>query len=134
MPTKRTTRRVIADSSESAMAVDADGDVHSSSGHPLPSTIYLLSEFPLTNSTFIEPNVSLGALYDPRHLPDYGGPVFALKHAKLVQHDVVDNNDVLIPPWEMYSACRPGSLLIANVTLHCWKIDNIKHKVRSHLT
>ncbi|KAJ3538746.1 hypothetical protein NMY22_g5037 [Coprinellus aureogranulatus] len=48
------------------------------------------------------PTVQLGAYYDPRLLPDFGGDIFDFKKSKLVQHDIVDTEGKLVAPWETY--------------------------------
>ncbi|KAJ6561262.1 hypothetical protein B0H10DRAFT_2200975 [Mycena sp. CBHHK59/15] len=62
--------------------------------------------------------VKLGAFYDPRVLEDFGGDYFSLVNAKLVQLDIRDVDNKLIPPWKQYEALRPGSLIIALVSIH----------------
>ncbi|TFK65643.1 hypothetical protein BDN72DRAFT_773063 [Pluteus cervinus] len=77
--------------------------------------------------------VRLGAYYDPAVLPDYRGNLFKHRRAKLLQHDVRDEEGNLIPPWEIYSALRPGTIVLIMVTLHCYVMggDNMrKRKVR----
>ncbi|KAJ7914682.1 hypothetical protein B0H13DRAFT_1872801, partial [Mycena leptocephala] len=59
-------------------------------------------------------DIKLGAYYDPRVLEDYGGPYFQHTNAKLVQLDIRDAENKLIPPWKQYSALRPGHLF------WCW--------------
>ncbi|TFK58512.1 hypothetical protein BDN72DRAFT_865873, partial [Pluteus cervinus] len=77
-----------------------------------------------------EDKVRLGALYDPSVLPDYKGDLFKHRRAKLVQHDVRDEEGKLVPPWEIYSALRPGTVVLVMVTLHCYIMggDNIKKR------
>ncbi|KAJ7825155.1 hypothetical protein B0H13DRAFT_2375083 [Mycena leptocephala] len=60
----------------------------------------------------------LGAIYDPRVLEDYGGPYFQHINAKLVQLDIRDADNKLIPPWKQYSALRPGSFVLVLATIH----------------
>ncbi|KAJ8515764.1 hypothetical protein ONZ45_g6855 [Pleurotus djamor] len=74
------------------------------------------------------PAIHVGALYDPMLLPDYGGHYFQLKNNKLVQHNILDMDDNLIPPWEAYDKLRPGTLILANVTLHCYVSEADKRK------
>ena len=68
-------------------------------------------------------DIKLNALYDPRLLPDYGGPVFNHHLAKLKQRNIVDASDNLIPPWDEYAALRPGTVVLMKVTLHTYSID-----------
>lgn len=51
---------------------------------------------------------------------DYGGPYFRHVVNKLVQLDVRGIDGNLIPPWELYKALRPGTLILANCSLHCF--------------
>lgn len=65
--------------------------------------------------------------------PDYGGPYFQQTHSMLVQLDVRDVNNALIPVWDFYKALRPGTLVLANCSLHCFllKDSNPPRKVLS---
>ncbi|KAJ7017249.1 hypothetical protein C8F04DRAFT_963517 [Mycena alexandri] len=60
-------------------------------------------------------DIKLGAYYEPRMLPDYGGSYFNHLKAKLLQ---LDNQ--LIPPWKFYEVLRPGTLVLCLVSLHCF--------------
>ena len=60
----------------------------------------------------------IGDIYDPKLLPDYGGPLFRHVHSRLVQHDITDLDHRVIPPWEEYEALKEGTLVIATVSLH----------------
>ena len=71
-------------------------------------------------SFFLEDKIKLGALYDPRLIPDYGGPCFDHHHAQLKQLNIKDVDGKLVPPWKLYELLKPGTLIIANVTLHCF--------------
>ncbi|KAK6983814.1 hypothetical protein R3P38DRAFT_3333646 [Favolaschia claudopus] len=64
--------------------------------------------------------IFLGAFYDPRLLEDFGGPSFQLVKARLRQLDHRGANNKLIPPWNHYSAFRPGSLIVATVSIHIY--------------
>ncbi|KAF8328291.1 hypothetical protein F5887DRAFT_1188501 [Amanita rubescens] len=61
--------------------------------------------------------LSVSSYYVPHLLPDLGGPVFRLVNAKLMQREVVDSDDNLVPPWEMYDKLRPGTLVLMKVQL-----------------
>ncbi|KAJ6568173.1 hypothetical protein B0H10DRAFT_2238259 [Mycena sp. CBHHK59/15] len=63
-------------------------------------------------------DVQLGVFYDPRVLEDYGGLMFQHVNAKLLQLDIRDADNKLIPPWKQYAALRPGTLVLALVTIH----------------
>jgi hypothetical protein len=67
---------------------------------------------------FIDTEVKLGAYYPPRVLEDYGGPYFQHTNAKLVQLDIRDAENKLIPPWKQYSALRSGSFVLVLATIH----------------
>ncbi|TEB28226.1 hypothetical protein FA13DRAFT_1774984 [Coprinellus micaceus] len=66
------------------------------------------------------PTVQLGAFYDPHLLPDFGGPMFELEKAKLVQHNIVDAQGDLVAPWQIYDKLRPGTLVLINAKLFVW--------------
>ncbi|KAJ7439440.1 hypothetical protein B0H11DRAFT_2253912 [Mycena galericulata] len=67
-------------------------------------------------------DIQIGAHYEPALLPDFGGDYFNLVKAKLVQHDICDVNNNLIPPWDLYDALKPGTLVLVLVTLHCFNM------------
>jgi len=76
---------------------------------------------------WIEPVLEVGALYNPNLLPDYCGDLFQHKFANLVQQDIKDTNDDLVPPWliiveVMCEKLRPGTVVIVDTTLVCWHI------------
>jgi len=60
----------------------------------------------------------VGQLYEPNRLSDYGGQLFRNSECKLVQHEILDMNHKIIPPWDQYAALRTGTLVMATVTLH----------------
>ena len=62
----------------------------------------------------------VGQLYKPTHLYDYGGNLFWNQGCKLVQHEVLNMDHQLIPPWEQYATLWTGTLIMATVTLHCF--------------
>ncbi|KAJ6576492.1 hypothetical protein DFH09DRAFT_804372, partial [Mycena vulgaris] len=73
----------------------------------------------------VEPgHVKIGAFYEPSLLPDFGGDYFDLVKSKLVQHDIRDTEANLIPPWKMYEALRPGTLVLVLVTLRCFSMSD----------
>ncbi|KAJ7934654.1 hypothetical protein B0H13DRAFT_2484977 [Mycena leptocephala] len=88
---------------------DEDSDTAAPAERPAASdTVQYLSDS----------DVKLGAFYDPRVLEDYGGPYFQHINAKLVQLDIRDADNKLIPPWKQYSALRPGSFVLVLATIH----------------
>ncbi|KAJ7459324.1 hypothetical protein FB451DRAFT_1046152 [Mycena latifolia] len=74
--------------------------------------------------------IKLGAHYEPSLLPDYGGSFFNHVKSKLVQHDVRDKNNVLIPPWRYYEELKPGTFVLVLATLHCYNMVDDNGKVR----
>lgn len=78
----------------------------------------------LNNWLLSVPKVEKGAFYDPALNADYGGPYFQHIHNKLVQLDVRDVHNELIAPWEFHRALRPGTLILANCTLHCFIMND----------
>ncbi|KAF8073359.1 hypothetical protein FPV67DRAFT_1666130 [Lyophyllum atratum] len=73
-------------------------------------------------------DLQVGDLHDPELLEDYGGPLFQ-HHTKLVQLDVKDKDNSLIPPWKMYDKLRTGTVVLINATLHMFNMD-IEHHTR----
>ncbi|KAJ3887459.1 hypothetical protein GG344DRAFT_68792 [Lentinula edodes] len=57
------------------------------------------------------------AEYDHRLMPDFGGPVFAMKKAKLIQPQWTNVNNDLIAPWEYYNYLRPGTVVVATICI-----------------
>jgi hypothetical protein len=55
-------------------------------------------------------------------LPDYGGDYFNHVKSKLVQLDVRDKDNNLIGPWRYYEELKPGTLVLALVSLHCYNM------------
>lgn len=64
----------------------------------------------------------VGGYYDPALLPDYRPELFDLEKDKLIQHNIVDEEDQIVPCWSLYDRLRPGTLLLCKVTLHGWNI------------
>ena len=64
----------------------------------------------------------VGQLYEPTELPDFGSKLFQNQGSKLVQHEVLNIDHQLIPPWKQYEALRTGTLVMATVTLHCFSM------------
>ena len=62
----------------------------------------------------------VGQLYDLKLLYDCRGSLFQNSECKLVQHEILDTNHKIIPPWDQYAALRTGTLVMATVTLHCF--------------
>ncbi|KAF8068633.1 hypothetical protein FPV67DRAFT_1668709 [Lyophyllum atratum] len=73
----------------------------------------------------VSATITAGSYYEPTVLPDFGGPFFSIVHNKLVQQDIRDPDDQLIHPADIYSALRPGTLIMAEATLHAFLLrDN----------
>jgi hypothetical protein len=68
----------------------------------------------------------VGALYDPNLLPDHRGKYFQHPNAKLVQQDMVDEEENLIVPWDMPKKLREGTVVLVEATLVCWHISDRK--------
>ncbi|KAJ7930753.1 hypothetical protein B0H13DRAFT_2531805 [Mycena leptocephala] len=73
-------------------------------------------------------NIKLGVHYEPSLLPDYGGSYFNHSKAKLVQLDVRDAKNNLIPPWKFYDALKLGTLILAMCSLHCYTMVEDRQK------
>ena len=68
--------------------------------------------------------IKLGALYDPRLLPDYGGPLYNHMSAKLVQRNIVDlATGSLVAPWDEYDKLCTGTVIIMKVLLHTYTMS-----------
>ncbi|KAJ6607524.1 hypothetical protein B0H10DRAFT_2227830 [Mycena sp. CBHHK59/15] len=81
----------------------------------------------------VKPNdseIKIGAFYDPHLLSDYGGPFFAHVQNKLLQLDVRDalKSNKLIPPWDFYDRLKPGTLVLARVSLHIFNMESGERK------
>ncbi|KAH7870457.1 uncharacterized protein C8R40DRAFT_1175477 [Lentinula edodes] len=61
-------------------------------------------------------SITVGAQYDYKLMPDYGGKVFALNKARLLQPDWRKIDGDLIVPWKNYLQLRPGTVVVANVS------------------
>ncbi|KAJ7019077.1 hypothetical protein C8F04DRAFT_976195, partial [Mycena alexandri] len=94
-------------------------NVDSTKSTTLSLLLQLRSSWP-----FVADDVKLGAFYEPSVLPDYGGAYFNHQKAKLVQLDVRDVKNELIPPWKFYDALRPGTLVLCLVSLHCFTMSD----------
>ena len=57
-------------------------------------------------------------------LSDHTGPLFQHVKAKLVQRDLRDLNNKLIPPWEQCDKLRPGTLVLVKAGLVCWAMKD----------
>ncbi len=66
--------------------------------------------------------MEVGKFYDPSLLPDFSTETFRLQQDKLVQHDVRDIENELIPAWRMEEELRPGTVVLVSATLHVYNI------------
>jgi hypothetical protein len=58
-------------------------------------------------------------------MPDFGpAPCFQLKNSLLLQYDVRDINGKLVAPWDFHKVLRPGTVVLADSTLHCFVMPN----------
>jgi hypothetical protein len=74
--------------------------------------------------------IFVGAFYEPQLLCDFGGDYFNLAKNKLVQHDIRDVRSNLIPPWKNYEELCPGTLVLIQVSLHCYTMVDEYSKER----
>ncbi|KAJ4464239.1 hypothetical protein C8J55DRAFT_567020 [Lentinula edodes] len=58
-----------------------------------------------------------GAMYDYRLMPDYGGRMFALSKAHLVQPNWRQLDGSLIKPWNNYLQLSAGTLIVVNISI-----------------
>ncbi|KAJ4464240.1 hypothetical protein C8J55DRAFT_567021 [Lentinula edodes] len=64
-----------------------------------------------------DPQIFVGAEYDHRLMPDFGGPIFAFRKAKLIQPQWMNIDNELIVPWKNYDYLRPGTLIAATICI-----------------
>ncbi|KAJ4468584.1 hypothetical protein C8J55DRAFT_564736 [Lentinula edodes] len=69
------------------------------------------------SSYYIAQQIYAGAEYDHQLMPNFGGPVFTMKQAKLIQPQWTNINNDLIVPWEYYKHLRPGTVIIATICI-----------------
>ena len=68
----------------------------------------------------------LNGLYEPSLQPDYGGNVFAQSRAMLRAQPVYNQSNELIKPWAIATELRLGTLIMFEVTFHCYKYERRK--------
>lgn len=68
--------------------------------------------------------ISVGSFYDPHLLPGYGGAMFRLVNAKLVQRDIVDCNGDPIAPWRVHDKLCPETLVLMKVQLLTFELPD----------
>ncbi|KAG6808878.1 hypothetical protein H0H92_002487 [Tricholoma furcatifolium] len=101
------------------------------SSKPSPVADDIPSVAQITNE---EPAVVKGGFYDPRLNADFRGAYFNLVRNKLVQLDVFDCDNKLVAPWKYFDALKPGTLILANCSLHCFFVRNGKGEPRKAST
>ncbi|KAF8804244.1 hypothetical protein BYT27DRAFT_7214040 [Phlegmacium glaucopus] len=69
----------------------------------------------------LAPSIELGAFYPLKMLADHQGDYFQQEHAKLVQLEIEDTKEKLIPPWELYDKLQ---VVLIETTLVCWHIPD----------
>jgi hypothetical protein len=75
-------------------------------------------------------NVKISAYYDPALLPDFLSCNFELEKDRLVHHNIIDEDENLVPCWTLYHRLRPRTLVLCKVTLHGWNIGNCDGKFK----
>ena len=68
--------------------------------------------------------MKVGGYYDPARLPDFRASLFDLDKDRLVQHNIIDEDEKLVPCWTLYDRLRPGTFVLCKVALHGWNIGN----------
>lgn len=118
--------RIMVDSPPSVTSSIAEGSAPSRPPASGMSASLLVSIFVLLSPT----DIKINALYDPRLLYDYGGPVFDHRLSKLKQRNIVDQTNTLVPPWDEYSELRPGTVVLMKISLHTYTITNDNGRLR----
>jgi len=88
------------------------------------SELQLSHTFPLHRTISSASSIQVGAYYPLEMLPDHRGDYFQHEHAKLLQHEIFDVDDKLIPPWEMYKNLKIRTVILVETTLICWHIPD----------
>ncbi|KAJ6618088.1 hypothetical protein B0H10DRAFT_1276479 [Mycena sp. CBHHK59/15] len=96
---------------------DSDSESAGGSANPAAPSVRGKAEVEIPS----EDQIKLGAFYDPRLLEDFGGPpYFRFVNGMLKQLDIRDSQNKLIAPWNNYGALRPGSLILAIISIHMY--------------
>ncbi|KAJ4493166.1 hypothetical protein C8J55DRAFT_485852 [Lentinula edodes] len=88
-------------------------DVMNAEGNALEKLVHVKSTPQIPNDS----EISVGALYDPKLMLDYGGEVFSLDKAKLIQPNWCKMDNTLIVPWKNYLHLRQGTLIVVNISI-----------------
>lgn len=91
--------------------------------HTITDYITTTAQQPLAVGTFVDPHV----------LPDFAGPVFALKEAKLIVNDLRHADNTIIHPADMYGALRTGTVVILTVSLTAWAMPGRNHGMKNRV-
>ena len=70
--------------------------------------------------------VILGGSYNPALQPDYSSNIFAHDKARLKAHAFYDKYNRLLKPWSLPVTLRTGTLIVFEVTFHCYKYGKQK--------
>ncbi|KAJ6624010.1 hypothetical protein B0H10DRAFT_1943504 [Mycena sp. CBHHK59/15] len=75
-------------------------------------------------------DIKLGAFYDPRLLPDYGGNISTISIINWFNSmsETAQTTAILIPPWKFYERLRPGMLVLVHASLHIFLMGDDKRK------
>ncbi|KAL0578303.1 hypothetical protein V5O48_003680 [Marasmius crinis-equi] len=68
--------------------------------------------------------IRVGAKYSPWVLPGYGGPRFQQRIAQVIQPEWRDGRGQLIPPWKNYDLLRPGTVIMATVSINVFVMSS----------
>ncbi|KAJ7148131.1 hypothetical protein C8R43DRAFT_889112 [Mycena crocata] len=98
--------------------LDAQGDDTGPAAHEPGKIVYPAGTFLFCD------DIKLGAYYDPNLLGDYGGSYFNHVKGKLIQLDVRDASNALIPPWKFYDELKTGTLVLIHASFHCFTMAN----------
>ena len=71
--------------------------------------------------------VKVGRYYDPARLHV---SLFDLDKDWLVQHNIIDEDEKLVPCWTLYDRLCLGTFVLCKVTLHGWNIGNCNGKFK----
>src|ERR1700685_166313 len=89
---------------------------------------YLVKQHCLSH-TLTEYDIKMGAFYNSHMPSDYDRPCFNHQLAQLKQLNIHRLDKKLVPLWKLYDALKPGTLILANISLHCY-VYNKKTKAK----
>ncbi|KAI0059111.1 hypothetical protein BV25DRAFT_1901810 [Artomyces pyxidatus] len=85
-------------------------------------------------AAFQTEDIKLTSRYDPRCLPDHVGDRFAHTEAQVLQFDIRDETNALVPPWKYRAVLRPGTIFFAAVGFRLWEMSPRGNMTRTSLT